>query len=167
MGFEDKEAGRGWHRASILARKPVDGATRGSTDGDGNPSVRAYATEAIRYWDPRRGAGHSRGFYSEQQFHGGGFARPLGPKKSDEFAGMHRKVHTPERRHLVVVLAHPREASNVAGYRCARCAPYFFKGCRLFSALPLQSVLELVPTPRWHHHGTRPRAPVRIIMRAA
>src|SRR5260370_7509585 len=31
MGFQDKEEGRGWHRASILARKPLHGATRGST----------------------------------------------------------------------------------------------------------------------------------------
>src|SRR3984893_17089703 len=69
---------------------------------------------------------------SEQQFHGGGFTRAVRAKKSHEFAGMHGKVHTPERRHLVVVLAHPREASNVAGYSCARCAPYFFKGCDHF-----------------------------------
>src|ERR1700680_354070 len=66
---------------------------------------------------------------SEQQFHGGGFARTVRAKKSYEFAGMHGKVHTSERRHLIVVLAHPREASNVAGYSCARCAPHFFKGC--------------------------------------
>ena len=69
---------------------------------------------------------------SEQQFHGGGFPGAVRAKQSYEFAGMHGKVHTPERRHLVVVLAHPGEASNLAGYSCARCAPYFFKGCDHF-----------------------------------
>ena len=55
MGFEDKEAGRGWHRASILARKAFDGATRGSKlTAMETPSVREYATEAIRYWEPLR-----------------------------------------------------------------------------------------------------------------
>jgi hypothetical protein len=55
MGFEDKEEGRGWHRASILARKPVDGAIRGSKlTAMETPSVREYATGAIRYWEPRR-----------------------------------------------------------------------------------------------------------------
>src|SRR5260370_23716033 len=55
MGFEDKEEGRGWHRASILARKPLDGATRGSKlTAMETPSVREYATEAIGYWEPPR-----------------------------------------------------------------------------------------------------------------
>jgi hypothetical protein len=55
MGFEDKEAGRGWHRASILGRKAFDGASRGNKlTAMETPSVREYATEAIRYWEPRR-----------------------------------------------------------------------------------------------------------------
>jgi hypothetical protein len=55
MGSEDKEEGRGWHQASILARKPVDGTSGGSKlTAMETPSVREYATEAIRYWEPRR-----------------------------------------------------------------------------------------------------------------
>ena len=55
MGFQDKEEGGGWHRASVLARKPVHGAARGSKlTAMETPSVREYVTEAIRYWEPRR-----------------------------------------------------------------------------------------------------------------